>query len=360
MFRWFKTQLDKINSPKLDWIQVEVTTCCNSSCIYCPHTLMGSRWKNMHMSLDLFLKLIPFIRYTKLIYLQGWGEPLLNQEIFEMIRICKDNGKSVGLTTNGMLLSEEIIRKLIDLKVDILGISLAGTRATTHNKIRQGTDFNVIISNLDKLSAMKCEAGSHVPALHLAYIMLTSNFHEIKEIVPIAKRLGVRQIILSNLSLILDPELCSEAVFNDSGRADYYSKSLETTKALAEREGIVFEYNGPFLNDSSQHCTENVCNSCVINAEGEVLPCVFLNPLLCAYLDSGGKKPAGYVFKNESYPLEGFSFGNIRHDSFTRIWQCSRYAAFRDLFKYAALMESRYFMSDLPNRCMNCYKRLLA
>ena len=113
MFGWFKTQFDKINSPILDWVQVEVTTYCNSDCIYCPHTTMGFRWQKMHMTLALFRELIPFMRDTKLIYLQGWGEPLLNPELFEMIRMCKDNGKRVGFTTNGMLLTEETIHNTV-------------------------------------------------------------------------------------------------------------------------------------------------------------------------------------------------------------------------------------------------------
>jgi len=84
MFGWLRKQFDKMNSPVLDWIQVEVTTCCNSACSYCPHIAMGACLPNRHMPLDLFRELIPFIKYTKLIYLQGWGEPLLNQDLFEM------------------------------------------------------------------------------------------------------------------------------------------------------------------------------------------------------------------------------------------------------------------------------------
>jgi MoaA/NifB/PqqE/SkfB family radical SAM enzyme len=312
------------------------------------------------MPLTLFTKLIPTIRDTELIHLQGWGEPLLNPDIFEMIRICKDNSKRVGFTTNGMLLSEEIIRKLIDLKIDILGVSLAGTSAKTHNKFRQGTDFNFIISNLMKLSAIKGEIGSHVPALHLAYIMLESNFHEIKDIVLLAKGLGARQIILSNLSLILNPELSTEAIFNGAHPIDYYIESLKTTKAVADKEGIVLEFRGPILDDGSQHCPENVCNSCVINVLGEVLPCVFVNPLLSFHRNSGCNKHTTYYFKDESYDLDVFSFGNIQHDSFALIWQSPRYARFRDLFKYGDLVESGYFMSNLPDRCIKCYKRLLA
>jgi len=360
MRQWFKRRFDQFKSPILDWIQVEVTTHCTSACIYCPHTILNTHWENRHMSLELFSKLVPFIRNTKLIYLQGWGEPLLNENIFEMIRICKDNGRRVGFTTNGMLLNEKTIRKLIGLKTDILGVSLAGTTPKTHNNLRKGNDFKVVISHLERLSEIKRETRSPVPALHFAYIMLTSNFNELKGIVQLAKRVSAQQIVSSHLSLILDSELFTEAVFNDLGRTGDYYMELETISALAKQQGIIFEYNGLNLNDHSQHCSENVCHSCVINVDGEVLPCVFANPVICVQRDSADKKPATYIFKKESYPLEGFSFGNIRHDSFSRIWKGSRYARFRDLFRYGNLIAYKHFISHLPYRCSNCYKRLLS
>lgn len=157
MFNWFERQLDKISSPTLDWVQVEVTTYCNGACIYCPRSLTGNRWTNRKMPLDLFHNLIPYLKYTNMVYLQGWGEPLLNNDIFEMIRVCKDRGKLTGFTTNGMLLTEDTIRKLVDLELDIIGISLAGTTAPTHNKIRKGTDFKTIISSLELLSRIKAK-----------------------------------------------------------------------------------------------------------------------------------------------------------------------------------------------------------
>jgi len=359
MFDWFERQIRKIFSPRLDWIQVETTTWCTASCIYCPHAVFNSHWPNRHMSLTLFKELIPFIRNTDLVYLQGWGEPLLNEQLFEMIRICKDNGRRVGLTTNGMLLNEKTIRNIIDLKLDILCISLAGTTAATHNKIRQGTDFDLVISNLERLSKIKHEMRSPLPALHFAYIMLRSNFHELKEIVPLAKRLGVEQILANNLSLIVEPGLFAEALFNDTGRRDYYSEALDATKDAANGEGIIFEYNSLDLNDNAPRCSENVCRSCVINVDGEVLPCIFVNPVLCMNQGLGDEKSATYFFKNASYPLKGFSFGNINHDSLAHIWHNIPYARFRDLFKIGALMEPGQFLSDLPDRCVNCYKRIM-
>jgi MoaA/NifB/PqqE/SkfB family radical SAM enzyme len=311
------------------------------------------------MPLSLFRELIPYIINTDLIYLQGWGEPLLNEDIFEMIRICKDNGRHVGFTTNGMLLNEKIIGKLIDLRLDILGVSFAGTTASTHNRIRKGTDFDLVMSSLERLIKIKHEMSSPVPALHIAYIMLRSNFHELKEIVHHAKRLGARQILANNLSLVVEPGLFDESLFNDPNHTDYYSEVLEAAKDTANREGIIFQYNPITLNDISPRCSENVCRSCVVNVHGEVLPCIFVDPVLGMNQVSEDEEPATYLFKNEPYPLKGFSFGNIGHDRLVRIWHNTRYARFRDLFKLGPLMEPGQFLSNLPDRCVSCYKRLM-
>jgi MoaA/NifB/PqqE/SkfB family radical SAM enzyme len=368
MFKWAKRQLDRISSPTLDWIQVEVTTHCNGSCIYCPHTIMKNQWVNKHMPIELFNELIPFIGYTDLVYLQGWGEPLLNNNFFEMVRTCKALGKRVGFTTNGMLLTEDTIQTLVDLQLDIMGISLAGATAKTNNRIRKGSNLDKVISNLELLRKIKAEKKSQAPALHLAYLMLRSNFHELKDILHIARKLGAKQIVASNLTLIVDPKLSAEAIFNDTERMDYYRNTLEEIKQRAAREKIVFDYHGPGLDDASVQCRENVRQACVINIDGEVVPCVLTNPVLSPLTPAlspvgervsvGDGKPACYVFKDQSFPLRGMSFGNIRNESLTRIWNKKEYLKFRHLFDPQKAGKPEQIHSKMPERCVKCYKRL--
>ena len=358
MFEWVERQLDKIGSPTLDWVQVEVTTYCNGSCVYCPHTIMRHHWANRHMPIKLFHELTPFLGHTDLVYLQGWGEPLLHKDFFEMVRICKDRGKRVGFTTNGMLLTEDTIRTLVDLQLDIIGISLAGTTAETHNQIRKGTDFNKLISHLEQLCKIQAEKKTEVPAVHLAYLMLRSNFDELKEILPLAKRVGAKQIVASNQTLIVDPKLSEEAIFNDTESTDYYRNTLSEIRDRAARENIIFDYHGPGLDDASVGCRENVHRACVINVEGEVVPCVFTNPVLCGKRDLGDGKPSCYTFKDQSLPLTGMSFGNIRNESLTRIWNKKEYARFRNLFDPETDRKPGQTRSEMPQCCVKCYKRL--
>lgn len=46
------------------------------------------------------------------------GEPLLNKNIVNYIKIAKENGHKVGLTTNATLLSSELSKQLIDSGLD--------------------------------------------------------------------------------------------------------------------------------------------------------------------------------------------------------------------------------------------------
>ncbi|MDQ7785248.1 MAG: hypothetical protein RDU20_20350, partial [Desulfomonilaceae bacterium] len=78
--------LSNLFVPRLDWIQVEVTSHCNAECVYCPHAVSKRSRHQTHMSMDTFEKLLPFFRRTAHVHLQGWGEPLLHPRFFEMVR----------------------------------------------------------------------------------------------------------------------------------------------------------------------------------------------------------------------------------------------------------------------------------
>jgi MoaA/NifB/PqqE/SkfB family radical SAM enzyme len=344
--------LDKLGSPELDWIQVEVTSRCNAACIYCPQPLL---YKKEHMPLALFKKLLPFTGYTDLVYLQGWGEPLLNPDLFAMIKSCKEKGKRVGFTTNGMLLNDENIRRLVDLETDIISVSLAGTTPETHNRIRKGTDLVNVIKNIDYLQSIKVQKRSPYPAIHFAYIMIASNLHELKDVVELAKNSGVEQIVCSNLSLITDEALLKEAVFIRKGNGQDLSDMLDKITEEAGREKILFEYNRTVTHEKPA-CSENVCSSCIVSVTGEVSPCVFSSPTLMEPDGKNGFKSLTHIYRKSPVPCHPLSFGNIGKESLTVIWNKKEYIQFRkfhDPDTAVTVINSLH----VPRSCASCYKK---
>ena len=73
--------------------QIEITTRCPLSCRMCIRQGL-SEWVSADMSLNNFEKLIPYFHDVETIILQGWGEPLLHNDLCAMIRAAKGGTES--------------------------------------------------------------------------------------------------------------------------------------------------------------------------------------------------------------------------------------------------------------------------
>jgi organic radical activating enzyme len=64
------------------------------------------------------------------------GEPLIHPQALPMIRHIKTRGLTVSITTNGILLTERLIRDLLDSRIDVIDISIDAATADTFAKVR--------------------------------------------------------------------------------------------------------------------------------------------------------------------------------------------------------------------------------
>ena len=56
--------------------------------------------------------------------MHNWGEPLLHKDIFRMIEYAKNKGVNyVVMNTNGTLLTDKMINRIVDSKLDIIRFS---------------------------------------------------------------------------------------------------------------------------------------------------------------------------------------------------------------------------------------------
>jgi len=195
-------------NPRLDWIQVEVSSFCNASCLYCPHTVFQHMWINQHMPLVAFQKLLPALSRAKLVYLQGWGEPFLNPDFFQMLKLAKEAECKVGTSTNGMLLDDKIIKQLIDIGIDVIAFSLAGIDEN-NDIVREGTRIKTVIDAIKSINREKRRAEVALPAINIAYMLLRSRIQDLLKMPSQLKELGINQIVISTLDFIPNREMAS-------------------------------------------------------------------------------------------------------------------------------------------------------
>ena len=83
---------------------LEITTCCNLSCSFCPGTKRPAAFLSPEDFRTLAAKLRPYGQY---LYLHVMGEPLLHPQLPELLGICRALGFRATLTTNGTLLPKK-------------------------------------------------------------------------------------------------------------------------------------------------------------------------------------------------------------------------------------------------------------
>ena len=91
-------------------IYVEITNICNLKCKFCPTTNRNKEF----MSLENYEKIIRKIHnYTKLVCLHVKGEPLLHNQLEDILKILEKYNLKANITTNGTLIKEklEIIKR---------------------------------------------------------------------------------------------------------------------------------------------------------------------------------------------------------------------------------------------------------
>lgn len=132
---------------------------CNFKCNYCLHSLSrderGHISDKITMDIGLFKKCIDdiatFPQKVKAIHFAGLGEPLLHQDIVEMVTyvVKKEVAHTVDILTNGALLTEDLSNNLIKAGLTKLRVSIQGLNEKKYKEIAKADiDFNQFYKNL--------------------------------------------------------------------------------------------------------------------------------------------------------------------------------------------------------------------
>ena len=296
-------------------VQVEVSTRCQLRCSMCPRNVFSAEWIDADMDMSTF-KRIPFDRFDY-VHLQGWGEPLMNPNIAEMIDIVRESGCKVGLTTNGLILK--------DLRLDRVVVSLASPNEEKNRRLRGGK-LEDIVEGIKKYGAS------------VAVIMMKSNVADLPAMVEFCKEHGVSELILNNLDYIPTKELEDEAIFLNKYGLEY----IEEAKRLGEKLGVEVHVR-PLEMEEALACAE--FGSCLVTFDGKLSPCVY------AHLPTRSDRMIR-VFKGKLVEVEKVYFGEVWDK---KAWK--RFLEFNGIFQrrlsYIPLLTS---LPPLPEVCRTCYK----
>jgi len=247
--------------------------------------------------------------HEHLIYLTFYfqGEPYLNPQFLDMVKIASDHDIYTTTSTNAHFLDEKNARKTIESGLNRLIISIDGASQETYESYRKEGELTKVLEGTANIMKWKKELKSKSPQVVWQFLVVKPNEHEIPEIKRLAKAYGVDKVAFKTAQ-IYDYRNGSDLI-PTIDKYSRYRRNADGTYSIK--------------NELENKCWK-MWQSCVLTWDGQVIPCCF-------------DKDANH------------SMGSVQDQRFEEIWNSDRYQNFRN-----ALLTSR---SEIEI-CKNCTEGL--
>lgn len=173
-------------------VQVELTNYCNLRCPVCPTGSGVIERKPCAISPALFEKFMEEVgSYLLTMSLWSWGEPLLHPELREILRIAAGHSVVTFLSTNGQNLDDEkMVKALLDFPPTYLIVAIDGLTDESNSRYRIGAKLDRILAGVHRIREERSFRNQKLPILHMRYMVMKHNQHELSGVVDFAKDKG--------------------------------------------------------------------------------------------------------------------------------------------------------------------------
>ena len=193
-------------------VYVELTSRCNLNCTTC----IRNSWDKSQgdMSSDMWERVVGSLQGLPSrpdVFFGGFGEPLLITDIAEKVKQVKPLARKVELITNGILLTKERSRELIDSGLDMLWVSLDGATPESYSDVRLGATLPKVLENIEHLSYMRHETA-RMPEIGIAFVAMKKNIADLPALIHMGPKLGISQYMVTNVFPYTE-EMCKEMLY---------------------------------------------------------------------------------------------------------------------------------------------------
>ncbi len=189
-------------ADKISSVTLETTNVCDIQCEVCPVPKLNR--KKGFMSLEDFKIILDKLPNTvKTIRMNYAGEPLLNKNIFKMIKYGKERRPDIAfrVSTSGTPLDRFLPEEITGSGLDELDICLDGSTKEIHEGYRQGSDFDRICAAARNLCQYKQKSGFPSPRIIQMTLMHKQTVKLIPQITALAQSIGFDELHLRYMGI---------------------------------------------------------------------------------------------------------------------------------------------------------------
>lgn len=274
-------------------LTLEPTNICNLKCPVCETGIGYLNRISKIMKFEKFKYILDqFDGNLKILYLYFMGEPLLNKDIYRMIRYAVESGLYVSICTNGEFIEPE---ELIKSGIAEVQFQIGGITQETHNIYRKGGDLKRTLDNLKATINIKkkyqdeIKEKKYLLKIILGLILMKNNENQLEGFIKLAKEIGVDEFQIIS-PCVRNIEQAREFLPQNKNYWIYDEQSFRNGK-------LKMKY------PPHNYC-EWIYSTVTIQVDGSVVPC-------CR--DAKGQYILGNVFKENIYSIwNNEKFNEIR------------------------------------------------
>jgi MoaA/NifB/PqqE/SkfB family radical SAM enzyme len=289
-------------------IEIELTNRCNLACVQCLRSQGLRPYEMGRMNLETYKRVLEQFPYTVNLSLSGFGEALLHEEFFDIVRFSRARlpWAKVGIYSNGMLLDEATAAEVVACGLSELNVSIDAAQPETYRRVRRGGDLPTVHANIRRLIRARRRVGAKRPLVGVNFVMLDENEGELVRFVEQAAEMEV------------DFVNCISYATNDWGHANHrtpesYRVELDAARGRMDALGIRCKWFPEALSASDA-----------------------ARPFECSLFwgDEFRVTCSGHISLGCCTPFkETFSYGNVLETPFPEIWNNPAFRRNREMAK---------------------------
>ncbi|HLO33663.1 MAG TPA: SPASM domain-containing protein [Anaerolineales bacterium] len=308
-------------------VYIEPTSRCNLNCDICIRNswtvtqgdMAGETFKCLSDSLRHF-------EYKPVISFGGFGEPLLHPDIIEMIAQAKEMAQRVEVITNGLLLTEQMVRDFIHLGLDVLWFSVDSPRASAND------GSSNLFSKIEMMDSLRRSLNSRRPETGFVFVATSSNVNQFPLLVRSANRYGVSRYMVTNVlpysADMCNQMLCTRVLDEVESRPSPWLPLIQLPRidwnehTLTPLHQTLHAHHNIRIHEASLDMPAGRCpfietGVVAVSSDGAVSPCLALMHSHVSYLQEKPRTVSRYVI------------GNINDMTLTEIWNDPNHLSFR-------------------------------
>jgi MoaA/NifB/PqqE/SkfB family radical SAM enzyme len=204
---------------------------CNLRCVQCPR----EHHAFVERSGDPVIadKILDQLSYVSRLTLVGLGEPLLSDLFWRIVEDsrCRDV-PNIEVNTNGTLLTERNVERLLKSHLTALMVSLDGATSETYNRIRRAANFSKVAAGIRRLTSRRQKMPRHDFRVSICMTLMVANIRELPQMVELACDLGVDRLWAQHLLLRSD-NAYNWRIENQDWTFEYGRQHLSNEPALS-------------------------------------------------------------------------------------------------------------------------------